>query len=232
MIECPYKHLLKPSLYNNTRVAQFLDALDQPEVDEASGHALLYFVDHTPSLDDILSHLYTTEDQATNAMKQGILRPFFAIFSPQGQITYQIRKITDRRIHTKCATDELITTCKAITFVTKAYCTFMVYYEEILDRIQVIGSSIRGNKITSAIDVVYSDSGIKFSVHRDIGHKVKIPAQCRFYEVEGSSEMLAILQKVQSINQVEGITNLPQLSEYDILLNFAVVMKAIGAFRG
>jgi len=231
MIECPYKHLLKPSLYNNTRIARFLDALDQPEVDESSSNALLYFVNHTPPLDDILGHLYATENQATAAMQAGSLHPFFIVFSPQGQITYQMRKITMRRTHTKCVADELMATCKALTFVTKAYCAFLVYYEEILDRIQVVGSSIRGNKIASVIDIFYPDSGIKFNIDRDIGHRVKTPSRYHFYEVEDCGEMLYVLQKVQSFSQVEGIDNMPHLTEYDILLHFAVSMKAIGAFH-
>ena len=188
-------------------------------------------MNHTPSLDDILGHLYSTENLATEAMQEGALRPFFIVFSPQGQIVYRMRKITMRRAHTKCVADELMATCKALAFVTEAYCAFMVYHEEMLDRIQVVGSSIRGNKVTSAIDIVYPESGMKFSIHRDIGHRVKTPSRYHFYEVEDGSEMLSILQKVQSINQVEEIDNLPHLGEYDILLHFAVSMKAIGAFR-
>jgi len=229
MLECKYQHLLDPRLYSCSGVARFLDALNQPEINSASSAALQHFVDRIPALDDILDHLYDVEDKARADLAiNGSLRPYASILSPHGETRYHIYNLGKR--NPSRVVQDVLTTCKALAFCSSAYCVLLVFHEDMIDRIKINGNCMRGSAIQSTIDVTYGASSVQYETERNIGHKAKPYDRCHFCEVKDGNEMLEILKRVLTISRLSSVENLPQLNEYDVLLNFAISMKAMSIF--
>jgi len=208
-------------------VAQFLDALNQAEIESASASAIQHFVDYIPALDDMLGYLEQVEESAKAALESGSLRPYVIIKCPHGQIRYNIH-LTKRNPST--LERDVMTTCKALGFASCGHCSLMVQYEEFLDRIRITGDCIRGAYIQSTIDLNLGSGKFDWQTHRDIGHRARPYDRCRFCEVKDSNEMLEVLKKTLMLSKLPSVENLPHLTEYDILLNFAISMKAMTVF--
>ncbi len=227
MLECKYSHLLDPRLYACADVARFLDALNQPEIETSSRAAVQHFIDHMPALDDLLDHVTAVENRAKASLERGSLRPYATILSPKGEIIYNIH-LTKR--NPGSIERDVITTCKALSFTNIAYCTLLVQYEDLLDRIRITGDCIRGSFIQATMDISLRFGDLRWETHRDIGHRAKPYDRCRFSEIKDCHEMLDILKKTLMLSRLSSVENLPCWTEYDVLLNFAISMKAITAF--
>jgi len=218
MIDCLYKHLLNPKLHN-ADVAKFLDALHQPEIDSASNSELIYFVDHMPPLDDIITHLEQLEDSLID--RRAMPLNFFVAHTPQDIIRYDFK--LNRRQHTPT---DVLTNCKALTFASKSYFTFLVCYVEMLEQIHVFCNSINGHTILSTIDIHRETQSTERIMYRTAQ---RVPNQYCSYTISNIHEMRAILQKIQTINHITDV-NMNQLQEHELLRHLATTLKAITAF--
>lgn len=237
-MECLYRELLFPELYNCRRAAKFVDALISPEIDSGSNEPAEQFCSAMPSADDVVEHLLKVCKLAIQKTREiGTFNCFFVAF--QNTKPLQCITLVSKVPTTKEEIRELLCAGKCLAFANKAQSVFFaseIYHEDgkpILGQpipesaswgIQVIGSSASGNSFRALISIqdlngelIFSDPVVEINRDRCFDYPF-----ARFFSITDEDEMSDILSQIPTLSQ-----NYPTLTEQATIKNFAITMKAL-----
>lgn len=235
-MDCLYRDLLFPELYNCRRAAKFIDAIISPEIDSESTEPSEQFCKSMPSADDVIEQLYIVCKLAMQKIREsGTFNCFFVAFQDTKRPITLVSKVPT----TKSEIRELLSAGKCLAFANKAHSIFFaseVYHSNgkpILGQsipssaswgIHVVGSSAMGNSFRALIDIQDLNGNLFFGdpvIEIDRDRSFDYPF-ARFFSIADEDEMSDILSQLPTLSK-----HYPSLTEQVTIKNFAITMKAL-----
>lgn len=233
-----YGNLLQPELYfDKPKVAQFVDTLNEPEIEAASYIQIQQLKREMIAIDDIDTLGEKLALEAREAViNTGTIIPQFISYL---DLEHRVKFSSETRIPTTYkAVKRFLRAGKALGFSRTAQCIFFVamqplkndapaFGEDITDPcpwgILVIGSSLRGNCFVHLERMIRKDNLIFETAY----HKILREGQynypfSKFFHIENYDEMGNVIEQISKLAGT--------MPEKECLINFATTLKALDFF--
>lgn len=234
-----YDDLLQPELYfDKPRVARFIDALSEPEIESASCDQIQRLKRDMMATDDINTLAENLSMEAREiAINTGTISPQFIIYTDR---EHRVKLSSEIKIPTTChSVKRFLRAGKALGMSRTAQCIFFIAMQPLKDDtpifgenindpcswgILVIGSSLRGNCFVCLERMVRKDSLDFETAHHNILREGQYDYPFnKFFHIEDYEEMGGIIEQICKLSS-------ETISEKDCLINFATTLKALDFF--
>ncbi len=233
-----YSHLLQPELYSEKpKVARFIDALSEPEIESASHDQIQRLQQEMMATDDISTLAENLAKEARGiATDTGTVIPHFISYL---DADHRVKFSAETKIPTTLkSVKRFLRAGKALGISRAAQCTFFVAMQPLQDDapafgsniadpcswgILVIGSSLRGNCFVH-LERMTNKNSLDFEI---VHHSILREGQynypfSKFFHIEDYEEMGDVIEQIPKLTS--------SISENECLINFATTLKALDFF--
>lgn len=234
-----YQHLIDPDLYDQPKVAQFIDALSETEIQNISDYKLESLKNNIMPMDDINKLIEVLMEEAQQKIvESGFLSPQFIGYTNSQS---RIRLGTDTKVpRTVKGIQRFLWAGKSLAFSRTLNCLFFSTMQPLENNmpvvgdltqhsdwgILIIGSSLRGNCFVCIKKVINIETTPRFKpiFHKILREGVYDYPYSQFFHISDYKEMTEIIQQIPKLN-----SNV--IPEKQCLINFATTLKALDYFR-